>query len=417
MLNSPRSRYFVTLFCLGMMMLQWAVLWGARERALSGWPDFSIFYAAGLTIRRGDGAVLYDDAVQRQTQQSFMRQTLAVRNPLPYNHPPFEALLYLPLTYTSYSHGYIIWFVANVMLLGACVYILRPWLSTLTTTFPRLVLVIPLVFFPAAYALLQGQDSIVLLALYCLAYVALLRKQETRAGVFLGLGLFKFHLVLPFAFLLLMRRRWRALLGILISASLELAISWAIVGGKELVRYPFYVWQINRKQPPGIIVPDTMPNLRGLIMGWGVSSSVLQVVLVAASLLLFIWAVRHWEPGNLDNSQAWRAGFSVAVITTFLVGYHSYTHDMTILLLPLLITFDRLLNPRRPKGAILLLVLLAVMFCSPLYLYLILYVQHEKLFALVLLALVWAVAASVERVTPSEVASGARAIDSTPVAL
>jgi hypothetical protein len=274
--------------------------------------------------------------------------------------------------------------------------------------------VIPLAFYPAADSLLQGQDSIVLLALYCLAYVAFLRKQETWAGVFLGLGLFKFHLVLPFAFLLLMKRRWRALLGILISATLELATSWAIVGGKTLMSYPFYVWQINRKQAPGVIVPDTMPNLRGLIMGWGVSSSALQVVLIAVSLLLLVWAARKWEPGNLDNRQVWQSGFSVAMIATFLVGYHSYTHDMVILLLPILIAFDRLLEPQSPSRAKMLLILLAVMF-SPLYLFMTLYFAHQKLFAVVLLLLAWVMAASPEPSTPGA-ARADNVLHCTPVA-
>lgn len=405
MWNGPRFRFVVTLFCLGVMMLQWTVFWGARGRALSGWPDFSIFYAAGLTIRRGEGALLYNDAIQRQMQQSFIPQTLAVRSPLPYNHPPFEALLYLPLTYASYAQAYIIWLLINALLLGMCVYLLRSQLSGLATTFPRLLFVIPLAFFPAADSLLQGQDSIVLLTLYCLSYLAFLRRKEIWAGVFLGLGLFKFHLVLPFAFLLLMKRRWRALTGILISASTEAAISWALVGGKELVHYPFYVWQINRKQPPGIIVPKTMPNLRGLILGWGVSSVALEIGLIAASILLLIWSARQWSPADLERRQDWNAGFSVGLMATFLVGYHSYTHDMTILLLPLLITFDRLLKPQPPRRAVLILVLLAVLF-SPLYIFMTLYLAHQNLLALVVFVLAWAVAASAKETPTAGGATG-----------
>lgn len=400
MLNSPRSRFFVTLFCLGAMMLQWAVFWGARVRAFSGWPDFSIFYAAGLTIRQGQGAVLYSDAVQRQIQQGFIPQTLAVRSPLPYNHPPFEALLYLPLTYASYPHAYVAWFLINVFLLGACMFLLRRWLSTLATTFPRLMFVIPLAFFPAADSLLQGQDSIVLLTLYCLAYVTFLRKQDLWAGVFLGLGLFKFHLVLPFAFVLLMKRRWRALTGILISASIEVAISWAIVGGNELLHYPIYVWQINRKQAPGVISPVNMPNLRGLILGWSGSSEILQVLLIIASFGLIIWAARQWEPARLSDGEAWNAGFSIALIATFLVGYHSYTHDMTILLLPILIMFERLLKIPLPKRATVLTILIAVLFFSPLYLFLNLYVLRQNVFALVVLFLAGTAAASVRPTRP-----------------
>src|SRR2546423_6016782 len=99
MWSYPRLRFALTLFCLGTIMLHLAVFWPARHNALAGWPDFSIFYTAGLMLRRGQGQALYSDDLQRQTQKGFIPEVLARRGPLPYNHPPFEALLYVPLTH------------------------------------------------------------------------------------------------------------------------------------------------------------------------------------------------------------------------------------------------------------------------------------------------------------------------------
>jgi hypothetical protein len=72
-----------------------------------------------------------------------------------------------------------------------------------------------------------------------------------------------------------------------------------------------------------------------------------------------------------------------------LVGYHGYTQDMSILLLPLLLLFDQLLSGRvaeRGWGHDLEICLL-LMFFSPIYMVLALHYQHLNLFALVLLAL------------------------------
>lgn len=66
---------------------------------------------------------------------------------------------------------------------------------------------------------------------------------------------------------------WRALKGVLGTASIEVVISWMIAGTKTLAQYPVYVLQVNRRRSPGvIIVPDNMPNLRGLFMAWGKES-------------------------------------------------------------------------------------------------------------------------------------------------
>jgi hypothetical protein len=74
---------------------------------------------------------------------------------------------------------------------------------------------------------------------------------------------------------------------------------------------------------------------------------------------------------------------------TFLVSYHGYTQDMSILLLPLLLLFDQLLSGRvdeRGWGHDLEICLL-LMFFSPIYMVLALHYQHLNLFALVLVAL------------------------------
>ena len=395
MLQSPRVRFSLRKFCVGMIALHALVWWMARRQVAEGLPDFRIFYTAGLMLRRGQATSLYNDTIQLNTQREFVPPARFDDVPLPYNHPPFEALLYVPFTYLSYIRAYFLWDVLNLGFIALTVWLIRPWLPTLSAEFPRLLYWLPFAFFPVAYALMQGQDSIMLMALYTLAYVCLRRGRDFHAGACLGLGLFKFHLVLPFAFILLLRRRWRAIGGLAAVAAVEIGISWALVGWHELLYYPTYAWQINRQQHAKIIVPSNMGNLRGLLTGWNGSAGVRpwpEIVLLCVSLGLLIWAARQWQPGTLSDERRWNTGFSVAVIVTFLTGYHGYNQDLSIVFVPLLLTADLLLAAAKDAWNTATRVFLWLMFLSPLYLVLTLHYERQNLFALVPLGLAWCLA-------------------------
>jgi hypothetical protein len=393
-MRAPQTIRLLTMFWVGMVAVHLALFWVVKRQVTSGAPDFRIYYTAALMLRRGEGHVLYDEAAQRRTQVEVAPTAVLGDGPLPYNHPPFEAAAFVPITYLTPTRAYFIWFLVNLLLLAAAVYSLRDWLHTLRSSFPRLWFFSPLAFFAVANALMQGQDSIVLLLVYCLAYGAFRRANHLRAGIYLGLGLFKFHLVLPFVVLLLLARRWRTLLGFFLSAFVDLGVSCLLVGWTQLAEYPHYVLHINRLQSAHIIVPQLMPNLRGLFDGWCSAAPFwADGALFLASASLVLWASRQWNVGELIPVQPWNTGFSVALVTTFLVGYHSYTHDMSIILLPILLTLDRLLQPS-PKSDACLQMSVGLLFFSPLYLVLTVQYSHQNLFALILLAFIVCLRAS-----------------------
>jgi hypothetical protein len=400
--SSAKVRFALVSYCLGMIILHVTLFWLVRKDAASASCDFSIFYTAGQMLKGGQAHALYDSQKQYRVQQEFVRQAFIRKGPLPFNHPPFEAILYWPLAYVAYFRAYVFWFCVNLGVLAATVYSIRVWLPELWGRFRLLFVVVPLAFFPIAYALMQGQDTILLVALYCLAYAALRRGQNLRAGIFLGLGLFKFHLVLPFIFILLLRRRWRVLLGTFLSGCLELLVSWGLVGWREILYYPRFVLEINRQLHRGVIVPENMPNLRGLLSGWPPFNPAgigIQLVVALVSLVLLVWASRLWDPAATDDIRTWNRGFSIAMVATFLAGYHSYSYEMSIMLLPLLITLDQMLEPgaRRDRT---LQVTLGLMFFTPLQLVLMLHYSHQNLFALAVLGLLAALALSSVKTAP-----------------
>lgn len=403
MQNASRLRFCLTSFLLGMIFVHAVLFWVVRQQLIAGSSDFRIFYTAGLMLRRGEGRLLYDEALQTEVERESAPQAVKRGGPLPYNHPPFEATLFVPLTYLPYFSAYCVWIGLNMLLLAGSIYLIRPRLPALKEHYPWLLALAPLAFFPIAYALLQGQDSILLLALYCIAYAAFRRGNDVEAGAYLGMGLFKFHLILPFAFILLLRRRWRALAGMSVIAAVELVVSWTLVGARQLLLYPTFAWHVNREQAPGVIVPANMANLRGLLEGWkGMSYPPpwIDIAIMAVSIGLLIWSSRRWQSVGLTDKIQWDSAFSISLVVTYLVGYHGYNHDMSFLLLPLVLTIDRVLEVPGKASAGLKLVLV-LMFFTPLYLLLTLQWSHQNLFSIVLLCFAGYLAASAKAPPPA----------------
>src|SRR5262249_50709160 len=151
------------------------------------------------------------------------------------------------------------------------------------------------------------------------------------------------------------------------TAVLEALVSWTIIGGRQLLYYPQFVWHVNRQQAIGVIVPANMPNLRGLFTGWSAMHPPprwVEIALLLVSVGLLVWAARVWRATGLTGTDRWTCGFSLALVATFLVGYHSYNQDMSFLLLPILLTLDRMLG-NWEEASVGLKVTVGLMFLTP----------------------------------------------------
>src|SRR5215469_2731900 len=170
--------------------------------------DFSEFYAAGQMVRHGAGPRLYDLRMQAE----FQLQVAPVH--AFYLRPPFEALLFVPFTWLSYRAAYAAWVIASLVILAGVAWILGKQTNVLGAMrqYTRgisvdygLLLVVCLTFAPTMNCFLIGQDSMLLLVIYTLVFLTLKQGRELTAGAVLACGLFKFHLVLPFALIFALR--------------------------------------------------------------------------------------------------------------------------------------------------------------------------------------------------------------------
>ena len=399
-MTEQRYRNLVTTFLAGMLVLHLVLAWNARDLVRKGYPDFTIFYSAGKIVRQGLGSQLYNEAVQYRAQQEFASGVTIRQGPLPYNHPPFEALLFVPLTWLPYFPAYLVWNLLSLLILAWVGTLLRPHILILRRVAAPLWLLACLAFSPVYIAFLQGQDIIVLFLLYCLTYTSLKKNAEFAAGCYLGLGLFRFHLVVPFVFMMLFRRKLKFVSGVGLVGILLTMVSLAMVGGSGTIHYVQYVWHVEQTMGGGAIVPAAMPNLRGLIdtiLPGRAPQLLREVATVVPSLALLLIASLKWRKAKLEEEVD--LGFALCLVVTVLVSYHTFAYDMTLLLLPMALVTRGIHGEWVDRF---LLIPVITLFCGPLLLFLWLHLGHAEVLSLVLLAWAWAIMKKMSRLALPE---------------
>jgi hypothetical protein len=323
--------------------------------------DFSEFYAAGQIVRQGLGHELYDLKLQAE----YQLQVAPVH--AFYLRPPFEALLFVPLSFLAYRAAYLTWLLFSLALLIAVANLIRRDTNIMNALLQYargipidfgLLFILLLTFAPVMNCLLIGQDSVLMLLLYTLSFSALQRRQERTAGVFLACGLFKYHLVLPFAIVFALRRRWAFLSGFAVGGLVLMAISVMVSGLGVIVSYPKMFLNPGYRKLMNF-QPEYAANIHGLIsfLAGAKIPAVVSVVLTAVLSIITLWfTARNWNENQLDLS------FSATVLATILTGFHAFIYDLSLLVLPVAIVCGELAKRnillRNPAFNIALLVLL-----------------------------------------------------------
>jgi hypothetical protein len=381
--QKTRLRSVVVLALAGMVGMHAWVFFSLRQEVRQGYPDFTAFYAAGKCVQRGLGSQLYSMPTQARTQQEFASGVKIRNGPLPFTHPPFEAALFAPLAFLSYPAAYWVWNAVSLLALLVFLLLLRPHIPKVRGWSEVLPFLCGLAFFPIFVCLLQGQDSLLLLLLFGVAFVAMKSGREFVAGICLGLALFRFQLVLPVMAVLLLRRRWRMLAGFAVTAAALVGISAAVVGWGGLMSYPHQLRQFSHVQAGAAMNPKVMPNLRGVVAGLAGDGNLAQVLIGVLSLALVAWAAWKWKAGGQAEFDL---SFGLTLVVAVMVSYHLMAHDLSVLLLPLLLAAEWLLR-ERPHGVARWVTTtgIGILFFTPVYL--LLWFRYQRFSAMF-----WAVA-------------------------
>lgn len=400
---SPKLRNAALLFLAGMLVVHGYAFWNVRRLVLTGYADFTSFYGAGKTIRLGHATRLYDAAEQWTVQQTFAPRVEIRKGPLPYLRPPFEALLFVPLTFLPYSAAYLLWFAFNLCVVIAAALVLRREIPFFQGWPPWLLPLLALAFTPVFLALLQGQDCILLLLLYCLAFVALERDADILAGCVLGLGLFKPHLVLPFVLLLWLQSRKKVLIGLLAVGLALFLVSLAMVGWPVLLHYPAGIWWLEQHTQLGLVPPDNTPNIRGLIEGFLSGSFphwATTALIAVISIALFLWAAMQKKAAMGSIAGIRTLVFCQALVVTFLVSYHAFAYDLSVMLLPIGLLLAQFWTEQRQPAkwdSLAFLGPMAILLFGPVYPILWFRFHALNLMAIVLLIWAWGISRELGR--------------------
>ena len=377
--------------------LQATLLWQNRTLMAEGYGDFASFYTAGRIVASGQSAKLYDSDVQWRIQQEFASTVKIRRRPLPYIRPPFEALLFVPFSWLSYSAACVLWMALKVALL-----LIFPFLLPLELPIasaqeadnhgkPRTITLrtlICLAFFPVGFDLLQGQDSILLLFILALALRLMLQGADLPSGAVMALGLFKFHLILPLLLIFALAKKRKLVFGFAATAVGLFLTSLAMVHWSGIANYPGYLWRLNSWPGFGLVQPQRMPTLRGLLTVQPANEIISRIVpwlLIGGFILGLIIAARSWRN---ETRAAIPAAFSFSIVVALFTAYYASSYDLTLLLLPLLLIGKPMLSEcDRGWPRALFLAAAVVLLFTPFLWFLVLRLDQFRWVGLALLAL------------------------------
>ena len=367
----PRDR-LVAAFLLAMAIANGIEFWQQRARIKSGYGDFSALYTSGLLVRRGEGTSLYERHEQWRVQQQFAANVDIRKGPMPFIRPPFEALVFLPLTYFSYPVAFGIWSAIKVLLLWLSIRIL-PRASPFSRIYPSwLEAVLCLGYFPVFLDLLQGQDAILLLLIVAATLNRLQSNKDVAAGALLSLGLFKFHLLVPIAIILWLAGRARVFAGFVPGSVALAALSCAVSGPRVLFIYPKYLIDLNRAAGVGVVTAQSMPNLRGFLtafLGRVPYPGPIHWLLLPFAVAAIVVTARIWRPHINTNYPGLALGYCMSLVVAMVTSYYVYSYDMTLLIIPLLLLGGGFLDQPTlpPFSRHTIAVGLLLLICSPLY--------------------------------------------------
>ncbi len=379
--RSRRQHLSNLLFILlaGLTVFNVKSFWYGIDLAFKGYTDFSQFYAGAKVVRDGLGENLYTYETQETAQKRLYSTAEYRTGPVLFYHPAFEILAFLPVTYFSYPTAYLTWVIINLAILLTVPLLLFPYLLNLRPTFSVNIVLSFFSFFPIFNVVYHGQDSLALLLLFSSAFVSLKKGRWFAAGVLLGLGLFRFHLVAPFMLLFVMKKRWKIIQGFFAGGVLVAAVSLLVTGWQGAIKYISFLWEINQNltdrahQVRYALYPTAMVNLRGLLyslFSGHITDTVITILSLSFSLMVLIWffVKLRQRPGAAADEDI-DLEFSLGIVVMLLAGFHLHLYDWSLLMLPILLVSNHFAalspKPGLPLWTLRFIVLLLLM--TPVY--------------------------------------------------
>ena len=327
------SQRLILITGLTALVISYSLLWirMMNDPVENTGSDFITYYTVGVIANRYGLENVYDFQLQKAVEEEIVGFKIADANVMPYNHIPLINPLLALLAGAvggRYLLGLSVW--AVVLLL---VYIPAVWIllqiraELLEASFVNLMAFV--LFFPLFVSLLNGQDTFLLFLGAVLLVSGVLNHKDWSAGMGLALMTVRPQIALMMAlpFIFTNRRIWwrfcvSALLFVLISI-IPLGVSGvkdflnimstAVVGSKDTAMFNI-IGFLSRALPAG--------QARTIqLIGWG------------AYVLGVIGLCILWKKCKEVDERV----LGLALVLSLLVSPHLVYHDLTLLMIPLVI--------------------------------------------------------------------------------
>ena len=293
--------------------------------------DFTQDYLAGYALRHDIN--IYGPALRATSIKLF---NFEAEN----YHPPFNALLFVPLSYLPYRAAFVVWSV--VSLVGFGVLVVYALHSCSLARYPWLPLSFLLLLWkPFTSSIWLGQLSIFLALLIVLGFACLQRRHEKVAGLLFGCAtLVKFFPGLLLLYVLT-ERRWSCAISWLATVTAGLALSVAVAGSEN---WFYYIRQILPEQmrlfasfPFNISVEGVLRTIFGPTEYFPpareLSPAIVQALVWIINGSLIIAACRLAAHTRSRDSSEF--SFALFCITMLLASPLTWPHTCVILVLPI----------------------------------------------------------------------------------
>jgi hypothetical protein len=319
--------------------------------------DFVVDYIAANSIRRG-GSVYGEDIGNLENEM------LGFHGP-PTIHPPFNAVLFLPLSFLNYKAAFIVLNIISLILLLLINRLVVTGLELSCEWFLNFVC-FTLFWHPVLYCLALGQSSIIIAACLISGWFCLRLKKEYVAGLFFAIAtLMKLFPGLILLYLL-MSKNWRALLATVFFIILGMSVTALVVGIDDMWTYPNIIMgkflnnfssRMNNHSVNGVIA-----RLFGGRSGWTEPliqlpriSSLLVILINSAILIYTILKMRVMA----IKKELVDYGFGLTLVTMLLLSPITWGHFFPVLILPFgLLLRDYIYEPSSRRLRLLLIILL-----------------------------------------------------------
>lgn len=349
-LEAWRVRFVaVAIIAVTLSLLAVSFLSGDRSRTIFGPPlgaDFAGFYTAGTILNHYPAYRLYDWRLHDQLYHELLPGKSADEE-LPFVHPPFVALPFRLLALLRYEWSFALWLVICAALYVGGLALMARSLSSLPNRDWTVAVLVAISFEPFLMECwLGGQLSAVGFFCLGLAMACDQKPVPVATGMAVGLCLYKPTLLVLTVPMLLVARRWKELLGFLVSGCILVLVSLAAVGWDGCHEFVNSLIDFSGSATGAVMELKTwkyvdLNSFLRLLFGSSPANRTALLCIVAAPLTWLASAWWRWHSLTPSGRKlVWAATLSGTVVFNLYVGIY----DSILCVLGMLLTADVLVG-------------------------------------------------------------------------